>query len=179
MSQQLTHQATEFEEKKFPIILVLDRVAGPANIGSLFRLADAFNIEKILLCGPEVDLQTPRIQKTARATIQTVPFEQYDDSLKLCKHLKSQGLPIFALEITDKSLPISSSNFSSYERIVLVVGNENTGIDPEVLQLADKSLHINMFGRNSSMNVAQSAGIALYEITRSLPHLNRNNIFTR
>lgn len=179
MSLQLSHQNTEFEEKKFPIILLLDGVAGPANIGSLFRLADAFNIEKILLCGPEIDLQTPRIQKTARATIESVPFEHYEDALKACRMLKNEGYSLLALEITDKSISLDGTDFSTYSKIALVIGNENTGIDAEVLEKADKSLHINMFGKNSSMNVAQSTGIALYEITKSLPHLNRNNIFTR
>ena len=58
---------------------------------------------------------------------------------------------------------------SRLKKVALIVGNEISGISEELLKLADNRLHITMFGRNSSMNVAQSAGIALYEITKSLP----------
>ena len=84
MSRQLTHHTTEFEERKFPLVLVLDGVASPANIGSLFRLADAFNIEKLILCGPELDLNTPRIQKTARSTIARVDHMHRENCLEEC-----------------------------------------------------------------------------------------------
>jgi len=168
LSRQLTHHSTAFTERQFPLILLCDGVSAPANIGSLFRLADAFNIEKLVLCGKNMNLASARLQKTARGTLGKVAFEQLEDPLEACQRLKKQGYLIFALEITDDSLPLNSVDFSGMERLVLVLGNEISGIGKEVLELADKRLHINMFGKNSSMNVAQSAGIALYEITKSL-----------
>ena len=169
MSRQLTHHTTEFEERKFPLVLVLDGVASPANIGSLFRLADAFNIEKLILCGPELDLNTPRIQKTARSTIARVDHMHRENCLEECKDLKDEGYQLLALEITDDSIPLDSISSKELKKVALIVGNEISGISEELLKLADNRLHITMFGRNSSMNVAQSAGIALYEITKSLP----------
>ena len=169
MSRQLTHHTSGFEEKKFPLVLVLDGVASPANIGSLFRLADAFNIEKLVICGPEINLDTPRIQKTARSTIRKVDYEQKEDALELCRGLKSEGYALLALEITNDSLPLDSFPFKELKKLALIVGNEISGISEELLNLSDNRLHITMFGKNSSMNVAQSTGIALYEITKSLP----------
>lgn len=171
MSRQLTHHTTAFEEKKFPLVLICDGVASPANIGSLFRLADAFNIEKLVLCGKDLRLDSARLQKTARGTIQKVAFEQQEETLAVCEKYKNEGYTLFALEITDDSLGIDAMGYGRINKLALVVGNEITGIQQQVLDISDKRLHINMFGRNSSMNVAQSAGIAMYEITKSFQPL--------
>lgn len=150
-------------------MLVLDSITSPANVGSLFRLADAFNIEKIIFCGSTfADLSSNRLKRTARSTVNTVPAEQQENSIETCKDLASQGYTILALEITGTSEPLDALSYDQFEKVALVVGNENSGIEEDILKTAHKSLHINMFGRNSSMNVAQATGIALFEITKSL-----------
>ncbi|SDL11841.1 SpoU rRNA Methylase family protein [Salinimicrobium catena] len=166
---QLSHDAIPFKEKKFPIVLVLDSITGPANVGSLFRLADAFSIEKMIFCGSSFsDLNSSRVKRTARATIKNVISEEQESAVDACRKLAQEGYSILALEISEGSLPVDSLKYDRFEKIALVLGNENSGIDEEVLKLADEHLHINMFGKNSSMNVAQAAGIALFEITKSL-----------
>ena len=165
---QHTHDSSSFEEKKFPIILLLDDVLSPANIGSIFRLADAFNVEKIILCGAPVDLDSNRLKRTARATINSVAHEQVEDALKAVEELSINGYTVMALEITSNSKPIESIDYTQFKKIALILGNENSGIKENLLAQAGKSLHINMFGKNSSMNVAQATGIALFEITKSL-----------
>lgn len=166
---QSSHENSGFKEKKFPIILVLDSITSPANIGSLFRLADAFNIEKIIFCGTESpDLNSNRLKRTARSTINSVAHEHQEDILAACNELSENGYELFALEIAEGSEAIDSVNFGDHKKVALVLGNENTGISEGVLKKVNKSLHINMFGKNSSMNVAQAAGIALFEITKSL-----------
>ncbi|WP_324719170.1 TrmH family RNA methyltransferase [Salinimicrobium sp. HB62] len=165
---QKTHSNTGFEKKKFPLVLVLDGVSGPANIGSLFRLADAFNIEKIIFCGTSVDIQSNRLRRTARATVKNVIFEEQENSEVICRALKASGYRIFALEITSDSEQLQDFDFSEVEKLALVLGNERSGIEARVLKLADKALHINMFGENSSMNVTHAAAIALFEITKRL-----------
>lgn len=165
---QKTHDTTNFEEKRFPLVLVLDGVSSPANIGSLFRLADAFNIEKIVFCGIELDMNSSRLKRTARATVKNVIFEEHENSEEICQKLKSEGYNILALEIAAESVPVEMENYSGCKKIALVLGNENSGVNNKVLEIADKLLHINMFGKNSSMNVTHAAGIALFEITKSL-----------
>lgn len=165
---QKTHDTTNFEEKKFPLVLVLDGISSPANIGSLFRLADAFNIEKIIFCGIEVDLQSNRLKRTARSTIKNVIFEEHENAEAVCKDLKNSGYSLLALEIAAGSEAVEEVNYSSFQKIALVLGNENSGIQDNILNLADKMLHVNMFGKNSSMNVTHAAAIALFEITKSL-----------
>lgn len=165
---QKTHETTNFQEKKFPLVLVLDGVSSPANIGSLFRLADAFNIEKLILCGAEIDLQSNRLKRTARATVKNVIFEEHENSEEICSTLQKDGYCILAVEIAEGSVPVETLDYEAFNKIALVLGSENSGISNEVLKTADKLVHINMFGKNSSMNVTHAAGIALFEITKSL-----------
>lgn len=166
--QQLTHSSSIFSEKQFPIVLFLDNITGAANLGSLFRLADAFNIERIIFTGTPPDLNSNRLKKTARSTQNTVVYEYFENSEEALKNLKNQDYEIYALEITENSIPVEEFTYKAFNKIALVLGNENYGVDEDLLKLCDKSLHINMYGKNSSMNVAQATGIALYEITKSI-----------
>jgi len=166
--KQLSHFDEKFSKEKFPIILLLDSITGEANIGSIFRLADAFNVEKIVFSGIQPNLKSRRLQKTARNTQNTVQYEFTEDGLDFIKKAKLD-YKIYALEITSASIPIEEfQHFEEQKGIVLILGNEASGINNEFLQISDKHLHINMFGLNSSMNVAQATGIALYEISKTM-----------
>lgn len=165
---QLNHQETNFPEKKFPLVLILANVTSPANIGSIFRLADAFNISTLVLCGKNIDLGSNRLLRTARSTISRVHHIHKEDSLSACEEYISKGFTLMALEITDDSKAINRINYREFSKIALVAGNENAGISADILKLAQLKLHITMYGKNSSMNVAQATGIALYEISKSL-----------
>ena len=169
---QLTHHDTLFRKTSFSMILIVDSVTGPANIGGLFRLADAFNIEKILFSGSKMNLESRRLLKTSRSAIKNVMFEEKADILTPCSECKTSGYQLFALEITDESTALAEFDFQPHSKIALIIGNEQSGISKEVLKIADKQLHINMFGNNSSMNVVQATAIALYEITKSLSSSN-------
>lgn len=168
MSKQLIHAEHKAGQQKFPLILVTDNIFGDANIGSLFRLADAFNIKKIIFGGTPPNLASNRLRKTARETYKTVSFEFSEETTMAVKKLKNEGCRIIALEITSDSTPLEICNFEATTKIVLIVGNEKHGIEKQVLEMADEKIHIKMFGNNSSMNVSQATGIAFYEITKSL-----------
>ncbi|RLD26115.1 MAG: TrmH family RNA methyltransferase [Bacteroidetes bacterium] len=164
---QLTHYNTNFKQQFFSITLVCDNISNAPNIGSLFRIADAFGIEKIIFCGTNIPLGR-KIKKTSRATEKIVKFKISDSASEVVNQLKDHGYYIISLEITSKSLPIHTFQFSKENPIALIVGDENFGISEEVLKLSDAVMHINMFGKNSSMNVVQATSIALYEITKQL-----------
>ena len=165
---QLDHQRTAFSQKKFPVVLLLDGIQSPANIGSLFRIAEAFGVEKMVACGTLVNLESPRLRKTARATLSRVPFEDGGDVLDQCLHYQKQDYQLIALEITNQSHSLSTFEFNPLKGVALVIGHERSGIQQEVLERCQAHIHIDMFGLNSSMNVAQATAIALYEITKSL-----------
>ena len=164
---QLTHYNTNFKKHKFPIVLVCDNVTNAPNIGSLFRIADAFGIEKLMLCGEAISIGR-KITKTSRATEKTVDYDIQKDAYSVIENLKSKGYHLISLEITTESKPIHNIQFSKENPIALVIGDENFGVSETILKLSDTVIHINMFGKNSSMNVVQATNIALYEITKQL-----------
>lgn len=169
MNNQLSHEDAFSMQRKFSIIILADNLMGDANIGSLFRLADAFNIEKILFCGSPVNLENNRIKRTARATIKNVANEYWENPEEALKIFIDLGYIPVALEITKDSIPIDTYSFENHQKLLLIIGNERHGISHQLLEQVDLKLHIGMFGTNSSMNVSQATGIALYEITKTLP----------
>lgn len=166
MLAQLTHYNTILKTPKHKVVLLCENVDSPANIGGLFRLADSFGVQKIIFTGTTVDLKSPRLKRTARSTQNWVVMEQYKTATSALQMLKEQKYTAIALEITDKSIPVSQLQINSAEKLVLVIGNENTGVSEEVLLACNKQVHIPMFGKNSSMNVTQATAIALYELTK-------------
>jgi len=164
---QLNHYNSNFTKQNFPITLVCDNVTNAPNIGSLFRIADAFSIEKIIFCGVHIPIGK-KMTKTSRATEKVVSFEVNESISEVVSALKKQDYKIISLEITNNSLPIQTFSFSNEKPIALIVGDENFGVSKEVLTLSDAIIHIDMFGQNSSMNVVQATNIALYEITKQL-----------
>ncbi|MFD1613469.1 TrmH family RNA methyltransferase [Gelatiniphilus marinus] len=164
---QLTHYTTNFTKQKFPITLVCDNVTNAPNIGSLFRIADAFGIEKLILCGEHIPLGR-KITKTSRATEKVVDFEIAESASKVIENLKNEKHQIISLEITETSKSIHTFKFSNKNPIALVIGDENFGVSEAILKISDAIIHIDMFGQNSSMNVVQATNITLYEITKQL-----------
>jgi len=164
---QLSHYNTKFTKRTFPITLICDNVTNAPNIGSLFRMADAFGIEKLILCGKSIQIGR-KMTKTSRATENVIIFEVKENASEAVKTIKNEGYSIISLEITNTSQPIHSVQFSAEKPIALVVGDENFGVSDDILKLSDQIIHIDMFGQNSSMNVVQATNIALYEITKQI-----------
>lgn len=164
---QLNHYNTNFKKQQFPIVLVCENVTNAPNIGSLFRTADAFGIEKVIFCGDTIPLGR-KMTKTSRATEKFVNHEVADNALSVITKLKTENYYIVALEITETSIPIHSHNFLNRQPIVLVIGDENFGVSEAILKQSDTIIHIDMYGQNSSMNVVQATSIAFYEITKQI-----------
>ena len=164
---QLNHYNTNFNKQTFPITLVCDNVNNAPNIGSLFRISDAFGIEKLILCGENIQLGR-KMAKTSRATEKVIDYEMNLDASEVIKDLKSKNYQIISLEITSSSKSIHKVQFSKEKPIALIIGDENFGISEDILKKSSTIIHIEMFGQNSSMNVVQATNIALYEITKQL-----------
>lgn len=116
---QLNHYNTNFKHQSFPITLICDNVTNAANIGSLFRIADAFGIEKIIFCGTYIPLGR-KMTKTSRATEKTVIFETYELVSEIVSVLKKQDYTIISLEVTNNSLPIDMYQFSKKNLLYLL-----------------------------------------------------------
>ncbi|PWB22882.1 TrmH family RNA methyltransferase [Flavobacterium sp. HTF] len=162
---QLTHGENQFERKTFPVTLVCDHIYFQQNIGSLFRISEAFGVEKIIFLGKDIPLTPRKINKTSRSTHLHVAHEIIEETTVLAEYLTANNFEIIALEITSNSIPLKEVTIPENKKIALLIGSEIDGISEELLKISNQVVHINMFGNNSSMNVVQAASIALYEIT--------------
>ncbi|TDO95700.1 TrmH family RNA methyltransferase [Flavobacterium sp. 245] len=162
---QLTHKENQFERKTFPITLVCDHIYFQQNIGSLFRISEAFGVENIIFLGKDIPLTPRKINKTSRSTHLHVPHTVIEETSALITYLLENSFEIISLEITSNSKPLKEVIIPDNQKIALIIGNEINGISDELLQISHQIVHINMFGKNSSMNVVQAASITLYEFT--------------
>ena len=163
---QLKHSDIKQQSQKFPLCVVANNIEIAGNVGSLFRIADAFGVEKLFLTGSTAVPPKYKIRKAARSADERIPYEVASSALEVVTGLKSQGYKIISLEITSNSQDIRQLNLTKAESICLIIGAENAGIDQALLDLSDLTVHIPMYGKNSSMNVATSCAIALYELVR-------------
>ncbi|ACE06146.1 hypothetical protein Aasi_0766 [Candidatus Amoebophilus asiaticus 5a2] len=167
-TQELGRLSTkEFKNAlKIPLILVLDNLRSMHNIGAAFRIADAFLLEKIYLCGITAQPPHREIHKTALGAEETVIWEYVPDTYTLLQSLKTKGYLIVALEQTDESIPLQSYQINSNNKCALVFGNEVFGIQEEALAACDLALEIPQHGTKHSLNVSVSMGIAIWELTK-------------
>ena len=168
MSDQLTHKGTNFPTKKFPLKIVCDGLQSPANAGALFRVSEAFGVSEIIFCNAQINVTSSRLRKTARNTDKTVPYRISEDISAEIDSLTKENYKVVALELTDKSVPLDKVEISEGEKIALVIGNEQRGVSKQVLNQVSQSIHVTMFGENSSLNVIQATGIALFNLTKLL-----------
>jgi tRNA G18 (ribose-2'-O)-methylase SpoU len=165
---QLGHAEHVPSDTSFPLSLLAVDVTDPANIGGLFRLADALGVRHIYLAGASITPQNAKVRRTARATQQYVSWSYALDPLALVRELKSRGQAVVALEITSSSVDVRCISVPSTAEIVLIVGSENQGVSQSLLDEAAQTVHIPMMGRNSSMNVVVASAIAAFEIIKEL-----------
>ncbi|RFN58239.1 TrmH family RNA methyltransferase [Marixanthomonas ophiurae] len=168
MPNQLTHTSTDFPTKKFPIKVICDGVQSPANVGALFRVCEAFGVSEIIFCNTAVNFSSSRLLKTARNTNKTVLYRVSEDLSSEIKKLKKEQYKLLALELTDESIPLEKLQLVEGNKVALFVGNEKHGVSETVLNTISQSVHITMFGENSSLNVTQATGIALFTLTKLL-----------
>jgi tRNA G18 (ribose-2'-O)-methylase SpoU len=166
-----TTQVDEEQAKlihKNPVTIVLDNVLDTYNVGSIFRLADAVAVEKIILCGATLTPPNSRIKKASINTTGWVTWEYALSAKEALENLKSQipNLTVVAVEQDNRSKPFDKVDYPF--PLAIVVGNETTGVTKEVLDMADMIVELPMWGVNKSLNVMVSLGIVLYEITKKL-----------
>jgi 23S rRNA (guanosine2251-2'-O)-methyltransferase len=160
-------EATFKNQKKFPITVVLDDIRSYNNVGSFFRTADAFNIEKIYLCGITPQPPHREIHKTALGATETVEWEYRVSILELVKELKSLGKCICSIEQAEETLHLNKSLEIQDQELVLVFGNEVHGVHQEVIDFSDYVVEIPQFGTKHSLNVSVCAGVVLWEFVRN------------
>jgi len=151
----------------FLVHILLDNLRSTLNVGSIFRTADGAGVASIHLCGTTPTPDHPKIAKTGLGAEGTMMWDYHPNGLDFVMESKKKGFFVIALEATGFSRSIFMAPEMSIGRdhpILLVVGNEVSGVDPLILEAADLVLAIPMHGSKSSLNVAVAFGIAVYTI---------------
>ncbi len=157
--------ADEYKQaQKFPIVIVLDNVRSMMNIGSVFRTADAFRVEKIFLCGITACPPHKEIHKTALGATESVDWAYFENAADAIEHLKEKNFQIIALEQTNESKDLRNFTPQKNTPYAFVFGNEVKGVDDQVLVRCDDFLEIPQFGTKHSFNISVSAGIVLWDV---------------
>lgn len=155
--------------EKFPVIVVLENVRSAYNVGSVFRTADAFSIEEVLLVGYTAFPPHKEIAKTALGAEHAVSWQHYKTSAEAIQYLKEKGYYIWGVEQTTESIPLQSLGKFTKGPMALVFGNEVTGVDHQTLELCDGCLEIPQFGTKHSLNISVAAGTVMWEAVKNYP----------
>ena len=151
--------------KRLPVYILLNSIRSTYNVGSIFRTSDGAMIEKLYLCGYTPHPPKKEILKTALGSTESVNWEYVKDPTEVVMKLKSQGVKICALELTNKSKPYYEVKADDFP-LCVIVGNEITGVSQDLIDLCDFSIEIPQYGIKQSLNVAVAYGVSVFELRK-------------
>jgi 23S rRNA (guanosine2251-2'-O)-methyltransferase len=164
---------SEFKDaEKIPLIVILDNIRSLNNIGSVFRTADAFLIEKIYLCGITAQPPHKDIHKTALGATETVNWEYVENTLDVVHRLKSENVKVLAIEQAEKAVMLDAFLPLKSQKYAVVFGNEVKGVAQEVVDASDAVIEIPQYGTKHSLNIAVSAGVVVWDLFSKMKKLN-------
>ena len=150
---------------KIPLVVVLDNVANSHNIGAFIRLADAFAIEKVIVCG-ELTISDKKLNKASRNEAKWVCVEYSDSTTSSLQTLLDKGYTVYSVELCHGSTDYADVTYPS--NCVLVLGNERKGVSEAALKLSHQHIHIPMYGMGNSLNVSTAGAIVLAECANQM-----------
>jgi tRNA G18 (ribose-2'-O)-methylase SpoU len=151
--------------EKTPLILILDDIRSLHNIGSVFRTADAFLIEKIYLCGITATPPNKEIHKTALGATDTVVWEHAESVLEVIQKLKAEKIQTYAIEQVESAIFLQNFEVEQNQKYAVVFGN---GVAQEAVALCDGAIEIPQLGTKHSLNISVSAGIVVWDLFKKL-----------
>ncbi|MDQ7918388.1 RNA methyltransferase [Mesonia sp. MT50] len=152
------------EAKKTPIIVVLDNIRSLNNIGSVFRTADAFLIEKVFLCGITATPPHKDIQKTALGATDTVIWEHCEKTEDVIKNLQENGVKILSIEQAEDAVMLQDFTPQKDTTYAIVFGNEVKGVQQSIVSMSDEVIEIPQYGSKHSLNISVSAGVVMWDL---------------
>jgi tRNA G18 (ribose-2'-O)-methylase SpoU len=156
------------EADKLPVTVLLDNVRSLHNVGSTFRTADAFRVEKIILTGITGKPPHREIQKTALGATESVRWEYQEKGEEIVTQLKNDGYTIVVVEQTTESISLEGFEVDKKEKYCLVFGNEVNGVSEKIIDQAHYALEIPQVGTKHSLNIAVCLGIVTWEFFKKL-----------
>jgi len=157
-----TNKIEDLKLSAHPLVIVLESVEKPGNLGAVLRTADASGADAVIVCDPLVDIYNPNV---VRSSVGCIFFQQIavTNTADAIKWLKSKGIKIFAT-----ALPATKMyyNFNFKKSSAIVMGSEANGLSKEWFDNADELIKIPMLGKTDSLNVSTSAAIVVFEVVR-------------
>lgn len=154
--------------EKIPLVVVLDNIRSMHNVGATFRTADAFLVQKIILCGITPQPPHREIHKAALGATESVDWSYESDINTTIKDLKSQGFEVVGIEQTTSSTMITDFIIDKTKKYAVILGNEVEGISDEALPNIDSFIEIPQLGTKHSLNVSVCGGIVMWEFAKAL-----------
>lgn len=152
------------EVEKLPVTVVLDNVRSEMNVGSVMRTADAFLIERIVLCGITPQPPKPEIHKTALGAEESVDWQYYPTTIAAVEDLKRDGYLICSIEQVHDSVSLEQFIIEKGQKIAVVMGNEVKGVSQEVVDASDMYVEIPQHGTKHSLNISCCAAIVMWHL---------------
>lgn len=152
---------------KLPVTLVLDNVRSEMNVGSVFRTADAFLIERICLCGITPQPPKAEIHKTALGAEESVAWQYYSTTMDAVESLKREGYLICTIEQVHDSVSLEKFVIQEGQQVAIVLGNEVKGVSQEVVDASDLCVEIPQYGTKHSLNISCCAAIVMWHCFQS------------
>lgn len=153
--------------EKTPVIAVLENVRSAYNVGSVFRTADAFLLESVIITGYTARPPHKEIRKTALGAEDSVNWQYFPNASEAISFLREQGYAIYAVEQVHNSIMLQNLSLQPDQKIAVIFGNEVTGVEQDTILRCDGCIEIPQLGMKHSLNIATAAGVVLWEITRS------------
>ena len=150
-------------EKNPRVLVALDGIGDPGNVGTLIRTADAFGIGGVILSGDTVELYNPKVVRSTMGSLFHLPVFDDVDLKQAIPQLKKRRFKIFG---TDAKRGRKIQRLSPSGKVCILIGSEAEGLGSESLQLCDDVIRIATYGKAESLNVAVAGGILLYELTK-------------
>lgn len=151
------------QAEKTPLILILDNIRSLNNIGSVFRTADAFLIEKIYLCGITATPPHKDIHKTALGATENVAWEYVENTLDVVQKLQNEKVSVWAIEQTEKAVLLDVFQPKKNSKHAFILGNEVRGVAQEVVNACGQALEIPQFGTKHSLNISVATGVVVWD----------------
>lgn len=149
--------------KKLPVTVVLDNVRSEMNVGSVFRTADAFLINRIYLCGITPQPPKPEIHKTALGAEESVEWRYFNTTLQAIEELKAEGYQICSIEQVHDSVSLEQFVVNDHCPVAIILGNEVKGVSQDVVDCSDVCIEIPQHGTKHSLNISCCAAIVMWK----------------
>ena len=154
--------------QKLPVTLVMDNVRSEMNIGSVFRTADSFLIERVCLCGITPQPPKPEIHKTALGAEDAVVWQYFPTTIEAVQELRDQGYLIVSIEQVHDSVSLEQFVVNNGQKIAVVFGNEVKGVSQEVVDASDVCVEVPQEGTKHSLNISCCAAIIMWHLYQLL-----------